>query len=67
MKDQRLFEVPGDENCPVASLDIHLSKLHPDNYAFFQRPNPQVETTGVWYVNTALGVHSFDNMLKEIL
>lgn len=35
-KDVRMYATPGDGTCPVACLELYLSKLHPECDAFFQ-------------------------------
>ncbi|WAR21434.1 hypothetical protein MAR_015408, partial [Mya arenaria] len=34
----KMYELPGDVNCPVASLEKYLSKLHPQIDWLWQRP-----------------------------
>ena len=40
-KSARMYDQPGDTQCPVASFKLYLSKLHPDNDAFFSIPIKQ--------------------------
>ena len=35
-REVRMYAKPGDIDCPVASLDIYLSKLSPKCDVFFQ-------------------------------
>ena len=46
-KDVRRYASPGEWTCPVARLELYLSRLHPECDAFFQQPlgHPKVN---VW-------------------
>jgi hypothetical protein len=65
-KDQYMFQLPGDKNCPVASFEKYLSKLNPKCEAFLQRPDAKFRNRDTWYVNAPLGVHTISNMMKAI-
>ena len=67
IKDQRIYAIPNNPHCPVHSLDLYLSKLHPENPALFQRPDPKYMHKTHWYHNAPLGVHTLENMLSNIL
>lgn len=47
--DARMYEIPGDPSCPVASMDLYLSKRNPFKNAFFQRPKPHYSKNEPWY------------------
>ena len=64
-KDQRMYATD-DENCPVQSLDLYLSKLNAKNDALFQKPDPNYLRNKIWDQNAPLGIHTLNNMLKCI-
>lgn len=66
VKTQIMFENKSDENCPVKSFELYVSKLHPKQPAFFQRPNARYRNKPYWYVNAPIGVNTIGNMLKSI-
>ena len=41
----------GGERCPVESFLKYLSKLHPENESFFQRPKKRTPAGVTWYDN----------------
>lgn len=42
--------------CPLASFMKYISKLNPENNAFWQQPSDSyMDTSNVWYTRTALG------------
>ncbi|XP_052065397.1 uncharacterized protein LOC127705183 isoform X4 [Mytilus californianus] len=46
----RMYEIPGDPNCPVSAMDLYLSKRNPHKNAFFQRPKTHInDSTDIWY------------------
>jgi hypothetical protein len=45
----RMYEIPGDSNCPVASMDLYLSKRNTQKNAFFQRPKTHYSSCDIWY------------------
>ncbi|CAG2245790.1 unnamed protein product [Mytilus edulis] len=46
----RMYEIPGDPNCPVSAMDLYLSKRNPHKNAFFQRPKTNIhDCPDVWY------------------
>ncbi|XP_071122683.1 uncharacterized protein [Mytilus edulis] len=51
----RMYEIPGDPNCPMASLNLYLSKRNPFQNALFQRPKSVTsKEQDIWYA-TPLG------------
>ncbi|KAL3841456.1 hypothetical protein ACJMK2_019598 [Sinanodonta woodiana] len=57
----RMFEQPGNLNCPVQSLLLYLSKLNPKTTVFFQAPLREAEYDDpIWYSHRPIGknVHS---------
>ena len=56
-----------DKDCPVVSLKMYLSKLHPECSTFFQKPkkivSPSCET---WYCNVPLGKTKIEGFMKDI-
>ena len=62
-----MYEVEGDADCPVKSLEKYLSKLHPKCSAFFQRPQTNVrEDDPVWYANAPVGKNKLGGMIKQM-
>jgi hypothetical protein len=41
----------GNPNCPVATFELYLSKLHPNCKALWQRLKDSVDNDGFWYAN----------------
>lgn len=56
----------GSPLCPVYSLKLYLSKLHPDCKDFFQLPNRNFQRDGIWYRPRPLGVNTLGDMMKNI-
>jgi hypothetical protein len=58
----------GNPRCPVASLSLYLSKLHPDNEAFFQRSATKMpdDNSSPWYTKQALGHNTIGKMMLKI-
>lgn len=66
-KDGRVYENPGDKDCPVAAFQLYLSKLHPENPCFWQRPK-KVEnmTENLWYDNMAVGKNTLGKIMAKV-
>ncbi|KAJ8298939.1 hypothetical protein KUTeg_022999 [Tegillarca granosa] len=47
--DGRMYELPGDPNCPVHSMELYLAKRNPHKDAFFQRPKTHYNSGSLWY------------------
>ena len=64
----RMYDQPGDPQCLVASLKLYLSKLHPDNNAFFQHPRKTEatwkSTDYVWYRNEPICHNHLATLMK---
>ena len=66
-KKQVMYAQTDDPECPVQSLKLYLSKLHPQCPFLFQKPKSgRVNELDVWYQNRVLGIHKIDNMMKDI-
>lgn len=67
-KKQILYSQDDSDLCPILSLKKYISKLNPKCSSFFQRPrnlkNPALDP--VWYENKSLGIHTLENMMKNI-
>lgn len=51
----RMYELPGNSNCPVLSFQKYICKLNPDRHDFWQRPRDVFnQEDGVWYLNSAV-------------
>ena len=66
--DQRMYSLPDDANCPIKSLHLYLSKLHPECDSFFQRPRSgdKVVDEDIWYFNKTVGVNTLGEKMKKI-
>ncbi|XP_072033159.1 uncharacterized protein KIAA1958-like [Amphiura filiformis] len=65
-KMKRMYETKTD-TCPVAALDLYLSKLSPESDCLFQRPRDKFKASDdVWYTKQAVGVNTLGSMLREI-
>jgi hypothetical protein len=66
---QQMMFATGGPNCPVASLKLYISKLHPECNALFQRPRPKGKwalTDKTWYVQAPVGKNYLGNFMKQI-
>ena len=63
-----MYSLPDDINCPIKSLHLYLSKLHPDCDSFFQRPRlgDKVADENIWYYNKAVGINTLGEKMKNI-
>lgn len=52
----RMYEQSRTPMCPLASFIKYISKLNPENNAFWQQPSDSyTDTSNVWYTRTPLG------------
>jgi hypothetical protein len=51
----RMYEISGDPNCPMASLNLYMSKRNPSNNAFFQRPKSVAYNQTIQWFDAPLG------------
>lgn len=66
-RDPRMYGQPGDDNCPIKSLRLYLSKLNGSCDAFFQRANLNSKyTDATWYCNIAIGRNTLSEFMKVI-
>lgn len=63
---RKMFSVPGSLQCPVAALKLFLKRRNPACNAFFQIPNRDFATSGVWYRSQAAGLNCLSGMLKDM-
>lgn len=63
---RKMFSVPGSLQCPVAALKLFLKRRNPACSAFFQIPNRDFVTSGVWYRSQAAGLNCLSGMLKDM-
>lgn len=63
---RKMFSVPGSLQCPVAALKLFLKRRNPACSAFFQIPNRDFATSGVWYRSQAAGLNCLSGMLKDM-
>jgi hypothetical protein len=63
----RMYERTGDPMCPVLSFERYISKLNPDNTAFWQLPCDTFnEQDPVWYTHAPLGKNTLSNLMRNI-
>ncbi len=66
-RSKRVYEIPGDDHCPVKALQLYLSKLNPKCEWFYQRPKKAEHVTdGIWYDNVPVGHNTIGNMMKAM-
>ncbi|XP_066175948.1 activating transcription factor 7-interacting protein 1 isoform X1 [Sylvia atricapilla] len=66
----KMYDMPGDPNCPVFSLELYLSKLPPEPPAFYLHPlkltPEQMQAMPVWYKREPMGVNYLGTMMPRI-
>ncbi|XP_037739255.1 activating transcription factor 7-interacting protein 1 isoform X4 [Chelonia mydas] len=66
----KMYDMPGDPNCPVFSLELYLSKLPPEPPAFYLHPlkltTEQMREQSVWYKREPMGVNYLGTMMPRI-
>ncbi|KAJ7425972.1 activating transcription factor 7-interacting protein 1 isoform X1 [Willisornis vidua] len=66
----KMYDMPGDPNCPVFSLELYLSKLPPEPPAFYLHPlkltSEQMREQPVWYKREPMGVNYLGTMMPRI-
>ncbi|KAM6137389.1 activating transcription factor 7-interacting protein 1 isoform 2-T2 [Pterocles gutturalis] len=66
----KMYDMPGDPNCPVFSLELYLSKLPPEPPAFYLHPlkltPQQMQEQPVWYKREPMGVNYLGTMMPRI-
>ncbi|XP_071891829.1 activating transcription factor 7-interacting protein 1 isoform X8 [Anas platyrhynchos] len=66
----KMYDMPGDPNCPVLSLELYLSKLPPEPPAFYLHPlkltSEQMQEQPVWYKREPMGVNYLGTMMPRI-
>ncbi|XP_050826106.1 activating transcription factor 7-interacting protein 1 isoform X8 [Serinus canaria] len=66
----KMYDMPGDPNCPVFSLELYLSKLPPEPPAFYLHPlkltSEQMQEQPVWYKREPMGVNYLGTMMPRI-
>lgn len=64
-KTQIIYEQ--EQLCPIKSLKLYISKLNPQNDAFYQKPKARkYHNSATWYENKALGKNTLGQMMKTI-
>ena len=60
-------EIRGDANCPVASFEKYISKLHPDCNRLWQRTRDSfVECDSCWYCNAPVGEKTLQKFMTGL-
>lgn len=62
----RMYELKGNDLCPVSSYEKYISKLHPDNDALWQRALDAFEEEKPWYTKSPLGKNTVGTMMNAI-
>ena len=63
----RMYELPGNPLCPVASFRKYITKLNPKNPWLWQKPLDAFdEDDNVWYANSPLGKNTLRLLMKNI-
>ncbi|XP_075791243.1 activating transcription factor 7-interacting protein 1 isoform X2 [Pelodiscus sinensis] len=66
----KMYDMPGDPNCPVFSLELYLSKLPPEPPAFYLHPlkltTEQMRGQSVWYKREPMGVNYLGTMMPRL-
>lgn len=60
-----MFEKPGSEFCPIASLLKYLTKLPPKTTALYLQPKKELRDE-MWYSHVPLGVNYLGSMLSRM-
>ena len=62
-----MYERLEDPMCPVKSYLKYVSKLHPENMAFWQQPSDSYDDiSSVWYTKTPIGKNNLSTMMVKI-
>ena len=57
----------GTETCPVAAMELYMSKLCKCSDAFFQRPRDIFKASdSTWYTKQPVGVNTLRNVVKTL-
>jgi hypothetical protein len=63
----RMYDKPGNRQCPVTSYKFYLSKLHPDIDSLWQRPlDTFISECDVWYYKRRVGVHTLGSFMPDL-
>ena len=66
MAQGRIYEVIGDEFCPVRAFELYLSLLNPELDCLWQKPNPNYQKLGNWYCRAPVGHNTLGCMMAKI-
>ncbi len=56
-----------ENNCPVKSLKLYLSKLNPDNELLFQQPKQKVKPDDeIWYTSRPVGAKTISGFMSKL-
>ena len=65
-KAPRMYETK-DESCPVKAFEKYLSKLNPENDAFFQKPLVKFHKDApTWYSKIPVGINQLYNFMPRL-
>ena len=62
----RLYEVEGDDFCPVRAFELYLSLLNVDLDCLWQKPNPRFLDSGNWYIKLPMGHNTLGKMMSSM-
>jgi len=66
--DGRMYSMPGNPRCPVASFEKYVAKLHRELGDFWQKPMVKPVTLDQlwWYENSAVGQNTLSSKMKTL-
>jgi hypothetical protein len=62
----RMYDIPGNINCPVLSFKKYITKLHPGLDDLWQRPLDAFVEEEHWYSKAPLGKNPLSCLMKDI-
>ncbi len=66
-KPRRYASGKEENNCPVKSLKLYLSKLNPDNELLFQQPKQKVKPDDeIWYTSRPVGAKTISGFMSKL-
>ena len=66
MPQGRIYEIEGDEHCPLRAYELYVSLINPELDDLWQKPNCNWMKTGIWYVKLPVGVNTLSSIMKTM-